>query len=330
VGCPNYPWYGTVDFNNDDPNGHRVFHNYGGPLPFPRLISFEYFQRVCSPYLIQSIQACPTIQKLALAWDGRASFPQMEHLPSVQTLRLYVTTDVMRQDYAYNYNPPIFRSDYSAITTLALYDCCKRSEVMLECMKLSFPNLRILRLEGCDMSAPEVYDFIQLHPTILEATVYFFALDYRALRLEPLLKLIDGTGTWKAPSGNQHAVLDQPSMAEMDEDHPVPDNFADDYGPFYRFSFSRTPIHPSALKWSSSEGSQYPRYHCTGLALDLAEGEEESDDWDTPLDFIRHMKPFVPDLEELRLFTSALTWECQSFGCMMVSNIATDSRGPSC
>lgn len=247
----------------------------------------------------------------------------MELLPGVHTLRLYLSNVMLKEDHSsriFRDTSP-FRPSYAGITTLQLVDRCGLSDVMQQCMSLLFPNLRVLRLEFCSHSVPVVYNFIHRHPTILEATVHFLSFKGKALRIGPLIKLIDGTGTWIAPHGATNAMVDQPSMEEFDEENPVPNDLNDNYGPFYRFSFVRVPVSPGALRWTSWRGSDHPRYRCTGLAVHLAENESHLEDWETVSDFLQEMRSSLPHVEELRLMSPMPYRQGDTFLELIVSTI---------
>ena len=144
-------------------------------------------------------------------------------------------------------------------------------------MNLSFPNLRVLRLERIGAQIPLVFDFIQRHSTILEANVQFASsmAQERYLMVESLFPLIYGTGTWIAPS-ESGIVLAQPTNAALNFVHSMPPNSPESFGPCYQFAFERTPISPDAIQHCSSIGSVEPRYKCIAFAASF--GNPSTDD----------------------------------------------------
>ena len=315
IGRPCYPCYPDVGLFGTEKLDF-VYQNYVGPFPFTELNSFECYHRPCSPYIVRLLQQCKKLCNLVLAWNDQKPFPEMELLSRVHTLRLYLAVDVRRREYV---NHPVFsRPTYKHITTLVLLNPCNHSAVISQCMNLRFPNLRVFRLESRCTSVPVVYNFIQCHPTILEATIHFSSFDNQSLRIEALLKLINGTGTWIAPTEDPDVVVDQPSATELDENNPVPPPLPHKYGPFYRFSFTRAPRTPTALQWKSQRGSQHPRYRCTGFAIYSVEHDEQGE-WGTTMNFLRNMRTTLPHLEELRLATKAGATECEDFTHFIVS-----------
>lgn len=321
IGRPRYSWHYPRIPTLRNGERTRICHFYGYPSPFRQLTSFECFNMICSPSIVQSLRHCRGLKNLVLAWDDAASFPAIQHLPSVDTLRLYLfqsgneDRSLRRLRHPSDELPP-----FPSLATLALYDCFSHSRVMEQCTQLSFPNLRVLTMKSTRVDVCRVFDFIQRHPTILEANIHFHIdYDLRALRLEALVKLIEGTGTWIIPAGAS-AVRDEPRASAVSEDDVIfPQPFDKDYGDFYRFAFSRTPCSPGALEWRSSIGSPEPRYHCTGLAVYFLEDEEDgADDRDSVDTFVQHMRQYLPRVQELRVMSRASLQNICDFEMLMV------------
>lgn len=299
------------------------YHNYGDPLPFPKLVSFDYAQSVASPSLIDSLEHCRELRNMVLAWSDHLSFPNMQRFPQIETLRLYLSReadiDFLSTDehgfitpkvHPFN-NIPVF----TTITTLSLHECCDFSEVVPQCMRLTFANLRVLRMEQVSADVSLVYDFIQRHSTILEANFYFTEGDDEALRLEALMKLIDGTGTWIGPKGDSDILVDQATLLDMDDDDPYPPTFEPECGPFFRFAFLRRPLSADATKWRSSLGSAQPRYECTGFAIYITEDDLV---YGTLDDLIGCLTTRMPHLQELQVASKVIPSDIQNFQWLMV------------
>ena len=272
----------------------------------PNLISFECTSSSCSRDLLNVLKTSPRLRSLVMLWDDWVGFPAIRDLPSLQTLRLYLDSDVLHEPTILAL-PILGIPAFTSLTTLALCDCDEHSRTIRQCMRLSFPNLRVVRLEKLYAPVPLVYDFIHRHPTILEVKVQFSLMT--DLRFEAVVKLIDGTGTWRFPDGFPAAeyagvILDQPSLEELDLLHPVPPNWLGSYGAFENFAFCRTPRSPDALEWYSWKGSLRPRYDCTALAVYFEDPEDDEEHLDPNELFQRlEARGFLGKLQEVRFTT---------------------------
>lgn len=193
-----------------------------------------------------------------------------------------------------------------AVTTLAIHDLSTKSTLIdsfCDGAKYSFLNLRVLRLEGTRIPVPRVYDFIRRHSTLREVAVSFEPWDHRSLRLEPLIKLIQGTGNWVYSKHEPYLVLDQPSFDEYAVGCPIPPDFDYNWGAFYEFAFSRV-----ALPGGESTDPQKPRYKCTRLAIQFLDKDDDIEHLTAqlPPDVSVFLEPgetpeCLRDVQELRL-----------------------------
>lgn len=276
---------------------------------FPGLISFECSDLVVTEKFLQTwLKCCGRLRNLVMLWHDMVAFPHMEDIPSVRTLRIYLCGHG-RPSGDYDPDPNVSVAGYlpyKNLITLELFDRIELvpSQVIVQCMKLSFPKLRVLRLGGVETPVPPVYNFIHRHPTLMEVNITFTVT--RSLHFEPLVKLIDGTGTWMQPPeiGSLAGVkLDKPSNDELGSG-PVPHPIGF-YNNFSSFAFSRKPRSQSATEWQDWRGSSFPRYECTGLAIyfhthPTTEQEEQCDDLTT---FLTHLNDYglAGSLGELRV-----------------------------
>lgn len=208
----------------------------------------------------------PGLRNLVLLWRCNLLFPEIDPFPELETLRLFMV-DVDRNSTP-RPSPPI--GSYSSLRTLAIHELYDFQAIERCCRGLSFPKLRVLKLTDVEGQPSIIYDFIQRHSTLLEVNIRFSSTwdEASPLRLEALLKLIDGTGTWVRPSEGSGLPVDQPSLRDMDAQSPRPPSWKESYGVFYEFAFSRRPLSPEALEWRSSTGSPHARFRCTAFAVD--------------------------------------------------------------
>lgn len=335
MGCAHYPSpYHNIGFEMAE----NEYHRHGDPYPFTRLRSFECIYAACAPCILRSLQHCPDLKTVSLAWNDETPFPKAEYLSKVETFRLYLSRKIespattRRETPLGTTHPTLGLPAYTCITTLALHDCADGSDIVNQCMKLSFPNLRVLRLGFIVAAVPLVYDFIQRHTTILEANVEFPVRRLTSrLRFSALMKLIHGTGTWIAPEGST-VIVDQPVLPETVTGPLVPPEWEDNYGFFYRFAFSRRPIISQHMEEQSSTGSDQPRYDCTGLAIKFLEDEEDEDPelYANIETFMDRMPASLPYLEELRVSMGTEACETGDFRSLMVNNTLWYPESPLC
>lgn len=228
------------------------------------LESFECLDAVVNPgWNFQALYDCQELRNVAILWPCNLLFPDLDDFPNVETLRLYLTD--VNKNHSPRPSPPI--GTYSNLHTLAMHELYDFQAIERCCRGLNFPNLRVLKLTEIESPARTVYDFVQRHSTLLEVNLTFAIDHVSPLRLEALLKLIDGTGTWVRPEGNGVPV-DQPDYNDMvGAPTPLPTRIAHMYGVFSAFAFTRRPLSPQALEWRSYHGSPHPRYKCTAFAV---------------------------------------------------------------
>lgn len=247
--------YGRYGPRND--NSRKLYDLITPPadFPFKNLRSLENFASVSSHRLVCVISvACPHLQ---LFWDSRDELPGSELLPHLKTLIAH--THSLRFPDCPKHPLPL-HLPFNHLTSLfirnpVVYPLSSSDDFITRCCRIYFPQLRVLRFHDV-IDLPTAYDFIQWHPSILEVTLKPKIHHY--LRLESLIKLIDGTGVWK--NHNVYRVsLDQPSHSEleMNDGEPVPPRFHATYGAIRTFSFVRRP-----LPDSSDTGVSGPLYKC--------------------------------------------------------------------
>ena len=310
VGILDYPSYSRVTRIDE-----TCYPACGQPFPFPRLNSFEYTSAVASCSLVQSLEHCRELRNLTLVWSDLCSFDDLGTLSQVWTLRLYLVLSPPSRCEILLVSPVGGISPCSSITTLALVNCSGHSKIIGQCLALSFPRLRVLRLEKLTAPVPLAYDFIQRHSTLLEVNVHFACFISGSLRLEALLKLIHGTGTWIAPPRSS-VVPDQPSALQLNNSNPIPPSFPHYFGWLFEFAFCRTPRSTEAVEWCSPIGSVDKRYDCTAVALSF-EADEMSNFAGANILF-RTLREHLPALEELRVTTRAPSAAWRTFTLFMV------------
>ena len=233
---------------------------------FYNLVSLELLDCVCTPVFSFHLRYSPGLRKLTLIWCHPLLPPAVDDFAHLETLRIVLCNEAHPGE---SYPAIPYWPTSLTVTTLSIHDTAHGSDIVRSfCRDTRFPNLRVLRLDGIDVNAQRVYDFINRHPTLLEVSIGFRPLSSRTLRLEALLKLIDGTGTWiKRDQHPGHLLLDQPTYLDYDSNHPVPADFLWTWGSFFEFSFARVPLLADGTQWDSGMGSQTPRYRCTAFAI---------------------------------------------------------------
>lgn len=230
-------------------------------LAMPRLTSWLVYDAKETPYSCYTLAAClPQLEHLGMLWKWNDCVPPIDLFPVLQSLRIIV-------DHQF---PPHWGLPSSscgiksvAITSLIIHELSLSSMLLndfCDGAKYTFPNLRILRFTETKISVPKVYDFIRRHGTLLEVNVGFAQLNHQSLRLEALVKLIQGTGNWTRSEKQPHLVLDQPSFSEYNPIEPIPPDLTFNWGAFYEFAFRRAPV-------AGVTDPTKPRYTCTALAV---------------------------------------------------------------
>lgn len=275
-------------------------------FPFPNLLSLENVVCTNTAKFIEVLPvACPRLESLTIAWEFDEEFPLAQMLPNIRTLRVLVGHRFWHGSHPGTFSPQTFPN----ITTLHIRNCVtsddERDHIQM-CCHMSFPKLRVLRLESIGRGTLNIYDFIQRHPTILQVALEFDIAPNFSPRLESLVKLITGTGVWRKPRSPSAILVDQPSYKEFNVHMPVPPNFDMSYGTLLRFAYSRLPL-------LQPVEPHEPQYKCIGFAicfgdelslpgLDLADYDSR-DGIDFVHDIISEGKALAcfKDLEELNL-----------------------------
>ena len=148
-----------------------------------------------------------------------------------------------------------------------------------------------------------------------------------SLRLEGLIKLIHGTGTWNTPRTDaiQHGPpepidiagpQDQVEFAaDFETRIPFPDDIPDICITLTRFEFIREPLSSDATKWRSSRGSKEVRYYATSLALGIERLQIlQSTGFDGFLSLSNHFQR----LQELRIESEVFVPDDSDFVSYMV------------
>ena len=279
------------------------------------LLSFECVAAVSHTSAVDALVAAnPTLRKVVLVWIEPFVFPALNTLSDLQTIRLFLVDWIVPDASA---TAPLSnpRMTFNSLTTLAINNGGTRVNLFnLYITHLSFPKLRVLNIHEAELAAPLAFDFVQRHPSLLEVTMSSRAGNFR---LEAVLKLIEGTGTW---AGVGDVRLDQPSFVELSRLSPFPPALPYLYGVLPEFSFSRVPIVDHALEWRSSKGSSEPRYRCSGLALRFSDDDivPEEERFADMLLFLEAAPKSLREVQELHLSTYLSLSNGISFQAMMV------------
>ncbi|OCH94667.1 hypothetical protein OBBRIDRAFT_884465 [Obba rivulosa] len=277
-------------------------------FPFVDLRSFTCWRAVANSNHLAFLRKAPHLTELRVAWSSFASFPSPEHWRELETLRLRIY-GVHKTIGA---PPPPLPTTFRFLTTLAIHDSVSGSWWASQIENVRFPNLRVLGLYRTACLSTSVYRFIHRHPTLLEVNVSF---RYSAnLRFDALVKLMEGTGTWRpnvskayvfgtgwaTSAPKMDAVFDDP---EFPSSLDIPEDTTETLIYFHAFAFARSPLRPESVQWDSPFGSAEPRYVVTALALPINDQDCFSPEPEEPLliqDFFTMANRF-PFMEELRL-----------------------------
>ncbi|KAK7688544.1 hypothetical protein QCA50_008082 [Cerrena zonata] len=264
-------------------------------FPFPSLRSLELWHLIPERPIMTVLSELPFLEKLTMPWPYNRPFPEVGLTPKLHTLRLNImpnTDPHATLETVFNASPTVL----STITTLEIAFPESSRWPERYWINLTFPRLEVLNLRGMRALVPSIFHFIHRHPTILEANINFnlvredtFGNDGSlSIRLEAIIKLIDGTGTWQDPQGNQTVfspdaghyftnegrkiVLDQTLLCPQ-LNYSYPDDIPNTYFGSTTFAFKRTPLTPGATQWNKHEGSPEPRYQATELSIFLVANE---------------------------------------------------------
>ncbi len=152
--------------------------------------------------MLDAIAHCPRLHSLAMTCGNSWPVTSLQRFPRLKTLRLATAI------YDYTYGIPRMQDpiSYTSITTLSLHNTSSFSTFISECLSwCTFPSLRVFSVQGYksdELPYSSLFQFIHLHPTILEANID--TLEELRIRIESVLKLIDGTGTWVSGQGAEY------------------------------------------------------------------------------------------------------------------------------
>lgn len=172
--------------------------------PFPNLQSFHTETWVVQSDFVSILaQHAPRLKHLSLILSDASSLPALDGFDGLTTLRLTILPSVWAEAAAsYPCDPcPFLR--YSTITTFHLHHASIQENPGFDQYweHLYLPNLRVLSALDTKYSPQQVFQFIDLHPKLIEVNISYYHT-YPLIRLEALVKLIEGTGLWVAPKEN--------------------------------------------------------------------------------------------------------------------------------
>lgn len=257
--------------------------------------------------IVLGLSRCIHLQALTIVCNDSWPMKILSQLSSLKTIRLYV------ENFSEHIDTTSFASklmSYTSITTLALHVPfgAQAPTLLNECLtRCCFPNLQAFTARSCLSPLLSVFQFIHQHPSLLEVNVD--TSNRKVVRIEPLLKLIDGTGTWFNPPDNEgtsklrlrsHYDGDSISITDNMRNPGLPSLIPDCNITCSSFAFTRTFIDPHLPLWESRSGSWSPRYKCTALAL-AALSITHEDTGSRMIRALREMSRAMPDLAELRL-----------------------------
>ncbi|GJE84948.1 hypothetical protein PsYK624_010240 [Phanerochaete sordida] len=264
----------------------------------------------------------PQLEQLGIFWQSDHTVPPVDLFPALQSLKIIVDSEALRRE---RWEPTDFACGIRSvvITTLAVHELTDTSSVLhslCDGSKYAFPNLRVLHLTQVKVAVPKVYDFVHRHPTLLEVSVGFAPWYHRSLRLEALVKLIQGTGQWVRPKDQLGPMLDQPSFEEYVVGAATPPDFDCSWGAFYEFAFARVPVSEAA-----TSDLMTPRYLCTALAIRFLDRDRDYENLTAqlPTEAVTFLDPEeIPEylraeMQELRLSFTLEQDTCCTFDEVM-------------
>ncbi|KAI0688150.1 hypothetical protein BC835DRAFT_1374137 [Cytidiella melzeri] len=266
--------------------------------PFTNLTTFECAVEVGECFLL-TLSRTTRLKSLAITCTTTRALSTLEGFASLETLRVNarpVSFDGFPRLRAYSHRD----SSYTSITTLALHNC-PSSIFVDECIgTCHFPNLLSLKMKDVETTPVYTFLFIQRHPTLLQVNANW---SRACIRLEALLKLIDGTGTWYPSSGSKFCSI---SYNWAMTTPPFPPNIVSGVQvACSMFGFTRVPIHARAASWKSPAESLESQYICTALLMDNLKVKSSDQEDDNALckvtQALSHLSVATPYVEELRL-----------------------------
>jgi hypothetical protein len=276
-------------------------------LPFKHLLEFEYTTEVTAgnPNDILALHsACPHLRTISLCQSYSHPWLDWNIFSKLKTLRLILGETMS------SIPPHRLRSleIYSSITTLALHrtEYISPLNTVEHCIQhCRFPNLRVVVLTGIPAQMIDVFQFVHCHAKLLEVNIN--TMTSEPIRPEAILKLIDGTGTWKSFRGKYPKSpvchISQPDDITTDLFPPAMLTRSE-LTTCNSFAFARTALFPDSTLWQLPVGSPNPRYTCTALALyklDLGTPRDiaDSPESDITPKFFQLLSTYVPQLREL-------------------------------
>ncbi|KAI0697554.1 hypothetical protein BC835DRAFT_752726 [Cytidiella melzeri] len=278
-------------------------------LPFDNLIEFQCKKYALEDSVIRVLSRCTRLDTLTTACDKGWPRAVLNSLSKLRTLRVSFVDD---DDPSFTlYSGSFSRTNitsYTLITTLGLYEdrlSPHKRDFAEFFHKCRFPNIHVLVVQGIQTNIEELFQFIHEHPTLLEVNVET-GVQSIMVRVEAVLKLIDGTGTWSIPTDPSHAGT---RLCHLDDDI---EDIADLFPPNIvhdvlitcsSFAFTRIHLNPQAPLWTSPVGSLLPRYTCTALTVKhmMEHPYRDDDTMCRVLDALGYIYRENPHIEELRV-----------------------------
>ena len=248
-------------------------------FPFPSLRSLEVIECLPERNIMHSLQDTRYLEHLTLAWQDTWPFPDISYTPNLRTLRLNI---VYRPDHSIPTPFPSLDPCSASLTTLHLNNVLPGDWPAHYWLELTFLQLRVLNVQHTSTAFQPVFDFVHRHPTLMEVNLDFES--FKDIRLEAILKLVDGTGSWCTPSGcgtfvegnRRFYLTPEKTMVYLDESEvdltdfqSYPDDIPDTHYVTTEFAFKRVPLTPEATKWKQQAGSPIPRYQATEFFITL-------------------------------------------------------------
>lgn len=244
----------------------------------------------------------PLLEELTMLWPDNWSFPELTRTPKLHTLRLTIMKNAHRQAKPEKV-PDDAPNSFPSITTLEITrrDFAKWDEEYWA--NITFPSLHVLSFRHVTFRVSSIFNLIHCQPTVMEVNLSFDSYSYTlpdgfslSARLEDIIKLIDGTGSWQSPDGDEALYpstavgyyTDDGKTVELNHtvytsqlDQFYEDNFDNVCYGTDTFAFKRIPITPEATQWHKQEGSDVPRYQATELSIDVDVTSYDGDEYGT-------------------------------------------------
>lgn len=283
-------------------------------FPLVNLTALEMPHLVIEDTLVTALSHCEQLCTLAIACDESWPSSMLQRLSRLSTIRLYTAgeTDLLGPEpvttTATTSDPESPLVSYPLITTLAIYSLSLGPPHLIrECIKTcSFPNLTVFAVQNFESGTlAGLFHFIHQHPTLHEVNVD--ARRTTRIRVEAIMKLVDGTGTWVATndSGIKLSTIGYPPRQTEPPDLFPPNIVPGNQVFCSSFAFTRAP-----LPENDRPNISCARYRCISLAMHrLAEdpGVVEEDEELAVIRVLEYLTRVVPELEELRLSVIDLT-----------------------